>query len=189
MCEGYRKIEDAYTRVHIKNLPMISLTFGKRFPLNPRLRIQTTLEGGVGSVADNEHNIDGFKEDDGVGFGYFWYYYHVYVTGGAAADLHLLFPSAASTRTYYLSAGPGFHLTYRWDAIKTTTPSASLNLGAGMEYKILKKSGMSMGYNLRLWTPTKYNYIGNTFPRGVDQKEFHITHSLQTQLLLPKRGR
>jgi hypothetical protein len=58
-----------------------------------------------------------------------------------------------------------------------------------MEYRIFKKIGMSVAYNLRLWQPVSYTNTITSFPMGVDQKEFHITHTLQTQMLLPSLRR
>jgi hypothetical protein len=181
MREGYRKLDDAYMRLDMDNSFMVGFTLGKRFALNnPRWRIQAAIEGGWGIAEDMEF----FYLRDGYDGPEYWiYYFHNYFTGGILADLHFLFPTA--TRTYFLSAGPGFHLTYLWPRIKQTSPSVSANIGAGVEYRIFKKIGMSVAYNLRLWQPVSYINTGEIFPMGVNQKEFHITHTLQAQMLLP----
>jgi hypothetical protein len=182
MREGYRKLDDAYMRLDMAGFPMIGFTLGKRFALNnPRLRVQAAIEGGWGIAEDWELY---FMEHDNSGISVWFAEYHNYFTGGILGDLHLLFPTA--TRTFFLSAGPGFHLTYLFPRIKSTTPSVSANIGAGMEYRLLKRLGMSVGYNLRLWQPVSYTNTGTTFPMGINQKEFHITHMLQAQLLLPR---
>jgi hypothetical protein len=189
MREGYRKFDavDDFLYTSGVNPFMFGLSAGKRFALKkPRLRIQTLLEFGWGSAEDGVYPVD----ESSVTL------HSNYLTTGVQADAHLLFHSAA--RTFFLSAGPGLHLTwYNWvlkeasnknkiaQSEKYLTGSPSINVGAGMEYRISQQRAVAIGYNLRFWRVARYEESGALFPMGVDYREFFFSHSLQAQVLIP----
>jgi hypothetical protein len=193
--EGYRKYDDVKEPEHVgrNNMFMFGTAGGKRFALkNPRLRIQSALEFGRGSI-DEEIYEDAVQYTNGL-------YDDVIVhnsllTIGIQTELHLLFP-VNPRHCYFLSIGPNvgwniFTTTYKTGmGIEVTKPNRvdntgfGLNLGAGMEYFLNKKNAVSVGYNLRIWRPVAYNDL-SIFPMGVDYKELFFTNMLQVQILFP----
>jgi len=193
---GYRKFDgtDEYIHVPQKNIFILGGAAGKRFALNERLRIQTTLELGWGSVKEDE--FYDYIEMDGHIAAISLYDKCAALTGGIQADVHRLFP--VDQRIFFISAGIGAYVTYftwQWHTslgkkipgteFSTWTVSPGLNVGAGVEYKISDKSAAALSYNLR-FLMTGYNTeYTNTFPMGVDYREFTYSHMLQLQILLP----
>ena len=194
--DGYRKYEGVRELEHIErnNLPMYGASGGKRFALkNPRLRIQSTIEFGWGSVIDDVFPLD---DDD--------YFLNLSMhddlfTVGIQNELHILLPSTGK-HSYFLSLGPGVG----WSSFKragkifgmqvlgeeiTNTIYFNFNIGAGMDYMINRKRALSMSYNFRIWHPVSHNDLA-MFPMGVDYKEQFFTHMLQAQILiLPQRSK
>lgn len=203
--DGYRKYEDVRELEHIErnNLVMFGVSGGKRFAFkNPRLRIQSTLEVGWGSVIDDVYkDVPNWVKMNGkdtlllldVSM------HDNLFTIGMHNELHLLLPSTGK-HSYFLSLGPGIG----WSSFKRAGETAfgqsiedyitdniwfSLNIGAGMDYVINKRRALSISYNFRIWRPVSYD-DAFLFPMGVDYKEQFFTHVLQAHILiLPYRGK
>jgi hypothetical protein len=205
--DGYRKYEDVRELEHIErdNLVMFGVSGGKRFTFkNPRLRIQSTLEFGWGSVIDDiyedvPHRVrmkNGTITDTLLDVSM----HDNLFTIGMHNELHILLPSTGK-HFYFLSLGPGIG----WSSFKRTGETAdfgqsiddyiidniwfSLNIGAGMDYIINKRRALSISYNFRIWRPVSYDDVF-LFPMGVDYKEQFFTHILQAHILImPHRGK
>jgi len=197
--DGYRKFDgvDGYRHVVNANPFIIGLTAAKRISIdNPRLRFQAALEFGWGTVKDSvaETGITDGKST--------WMelvsWNSIYWTGGLSANVHLLFPTE-DARAFFISVGPGAHLTYFDTELKSVTAkqtitggsggfrgafSPSINIGGGVEYKTGEKRAACIGYNMRFWRSASYKAVDNLFPMGVNYTEYFFTHTLQLQLLL-----
>jgi hypothetical protein len=195
--DGYRKYKgiDEYEHISRKDLFIYGVTAGKRFALkNPRLRFQAAAEIGWCRGQEDEFDAESMQGNMIRVFEYI-----NLNTFGVQADLHILFPSMSDiSRTYFLSVGPGLHRTSvhnTWETRrgqevfqptnKVQAVSYSINLGAGIEYKLSKQQALSCSYNFRIWSPVSYNDFV-TFPMGVKYHEDFFSHALQLQILWPK---
>ena len=196
---GYRKFDgiDEYQQVSNTNPLMYTIMAGKRFPLGQKLRIQAGMEIGWGSVQDDEFNLDLVIGNVPVVLR------SNYFTYGAIVESHLLFP--AGSRTFFLAAGTGLHVTSYESTLTTASDDApvegsglkvgvfspSINIGAGMEYRVSSRRAVAISYNFRFWQTAKYIETGALFPMGADYTEYFYSHIFQVQVLLPdpKQGR
>jgi hypothetical protein len=193
--DGYRKYDgvDGYQRLRNSGISLFGGAAGKRFALrDPRLRIQAVAEVGWGSVKEGPI----YLQEKGSGNPIECDLYSNFLIGVIQGEIHYLFPSV-SNRNYFLSAGPGAHVssfhetaklgneTVLEDSTRLFTASLNFNIGVGMEeYRFSKNWAVSICYNLRLWEPLHIIETGELFPMGVDYREFFYTHMLSVQVLL-----
>jgi hypothetical protein len=188
---------DQHMQVENTNPWMYGGAIGKRIDSERyrRLRTQVTAEASHGRVKDTEFNGDDYGVPGTIEL------FSNYLTGGIITEAHILFPSAA--RTYFISLGPGVHITSYKPTFQTTAGepitglaedgwrepfvSLSANVGVGMEYITSNNRAISVGYNFRFVQTAKYIEYGALFPMGVVYDEFFYSHIFQVQVLVPKK--
>lgn len=199
MRDAYRKLDglDEYLPVDNADPFIYGGVLGRRRSSknNPRLRSVTTMEIGYGSVKNTDLPFGVLLSDGSQTLAN---EYTRYITGGAIADWHYIFPSAR--QTVFLSGGIGLHLTSYMTQLRNTdnelleasgyggshaTFSPSVNVGIGVEQKLAPTRAIALAYNFRFWQSSRFIETGILFPMGVTYQEYFYSHSISVQILFP----